>query len=144
MAGQKGGWLPQKASFCEVDQSNVLLLTLKRAEGGDEVILRLVEMEGRDTMVSVAAPLLSICQAYETNLVEENQRLLSFSQQEVKASLKPFGITTIRLQAEGSTGLSSIWMLGWLPFEAWKEYSYAWAWYGTDRRRGEEGTAGGP
>jgi len=43
---------------------------------------------------------MSICRAYETNLVEENQHLLSFGRHEVKASLKPFGITTIRLQTE--------------------------------------------
>jgi hypothetical protein len=100
MEGQKGGWLRHKASFCDVDPPNVMLLALKRAEDGDGVILRLVEMEGKGVMARVALPHLSISQAYETNLVEESRRLLGCSQHEVEAPLKPFGITTIRLQID--------------------------------------------
>jgi alpha-mannosidase len=46
--GKKQGSLERKMSFCQVDKPNVFLLTLKRAEDGDGIIVRLIETEGKD------------------------------------------------------------------------------------------------
>ena len=99
MQGPQEGTLPESASFCEVDAANVLAVTLKRAEDGNGLIVRLVETEGKETEVQVTMPYVSILHAYETNLVEENQRLLSCTQHDVQVTVKPFAIATLRLQA---------------------------------------------
>ena len=96
---RSGGSMPLATSFFQVDASNVHLLTWKRAEDGDGTILRLIEAEGRETEVTVAMPHLSFVRAFETNLVEENQRLLACTDHSVKIELKPFAMATIRLTA---------------------------------------------
>ena len=98
MNGKKKGMLSTSHSFCQIEQANVLLLTLKQAEDGNGLILRLIETEGKDAVTTVRLPFILITQAYQTNLVEENERLLSAQEHEVIVSIKAFGITTIRLQ----------------------------------------------
>jgi hypothetical protein len=97
VSGKGQGTLGKRMSFAEVDQPNVLLLTLKRAEDGQGVIVRLWETEGKQTTVSVKLPHLAIRKAFRTNLVEEDEQELTFTAQTVTASIKPFGLTTIRL-----------------------------------------------
>lgn len=97
VSGKRQGTLPKRMSFAEVDQPNVLLLTLKRAEDGQGIILRLVETEGKQTTASVKLPHLAIRKAFRTNLVEEDEQELSFTAQTITATIKPFGLTTIRL-----------------------------------------------
>jgi alpha-mannosidase len=96
---QAGGALPACTSFCHLDAPNVALLTLKRAEDGDGIIARLVETEGQETRVSLTMPWLRVWHAYETNLVEENQRLLPSQEHSVSLTVRPFGTATIRLAA---------------------------------------------
>jgi len=98
MNGKKEGTLKKSLSFCQVDKSNVLLLTLKKAEDGNGIIIRLIETEGKNTATTVTLPFISIIHAYQANLVEENERLLSAQEHEVTVSIKAFGITTIRVE----------------------------------------------
>jgi hypothetical protein len=100
MNGPQDGALPVAASFCHVDAPNVALLTFKRAEDGDGYVLRLIEMEGQDTAVTVTMPHLSIGCAFETNLVEGNQRPAACTPHSVRTTIKPFAMRTIRLLAE--------------------------------------------
>jgi hypothetical protein len=99
MDGPQEGLLPLGASFLQVDAPNVELLAFKRAEDGDGYVLRLMETQGRETEVTVTAPRLAIRHAFETNLVEETQRLLSCSPHEVRVRVKALGMTTVRLMA---------------------------------------------
>jgi len=96
--GKREGTFDKKTSFCQVDKPNVLLLTLKRAEDRDGIIVRLIETEGKDVTATVTLPHLTIKKAYLTNLVEENTARLIYSTHKVTAPVKAFGITTIRLQ----------------------------------------------
>jgi len=96
--GKTKGSLPCSKSFCEVDKSNVVLLTLKVAEDKDGIIIRLMETEGIDTTVTVTLPFVNIREAYLTNLVEENRKLLDYQQNAVTAPIKAFGISTIRMK----------------------------------------------
>ena len=98
MNGKKEGKLPISYSFCDINQPNVLLLTLKQAEDGEGLIVRLMETEGKDTDVKVTLPFFTITGAYQTNLVEENERILSIKKHSVEVFAKAFGITTIRVQ----------------------------------------------
>ena len=96
--GKKEGMLGKKMSFCQVDKPNVLLLTLKQAENGDGIIVRLIETEGLDCTATVTLPFLRISEVYKTNLVEENESILSAQKHAVAVPVKAFGITTIRIQ----------------------------------------------
>ncbi len=98
MNGKKEGTLKKSMSFCQVDNSNVLLLTLKKAEDGNGLIVRLLETRGKDTTTTLSLPFISIAQAYQTNLVEENERFLSAQEHTVAIPVKAFGITTVRVQ----------------------------------------------
>jgi alpha-mannosidase len=93
----EAGVLPLATSFCQVDVPNVVLLTLKRAEDGDGYIARLIESAGQETEATVTLPYLPAMHAWETNLVEENQRLLSCTAHAVRVQLKPFAMATLRL-----------------------------------------------
>ena len=96
--GKKEGTLKKSISFCQIDRANVLLLTLKKAEDENGIVIRLIETEGKDTVATVRLPFISITQAYQTNLVEENWRSLSAQKHAVVVAMKAFSITTIRVQ----------------------------------------------
>lgn len=96
ITGPQEGPLPKSASFCRLDAPNVRLLTIKAAEDGDGLILRLAETEGRDTRVLVTLPFLEIGQALLTNLVEEDDRVLQHDRHSVHVSLRGHGTATVR------------------------------------------------
>ena len=85
-------------SFCRLDQPNVLLVTIKRAEDGQGVIVRLIETDGKQGTATLTLPALTIDKAWQTNLVEENQAELESTEHSVTVPVRPFGITTVRLQ----------------------------------------------
>ena len=89
--------MPTSSSFCEVDKDNVLLVTVKRAEDGNGFIVRLLETEGRDTEVSVSLPFVQVTAAYETNLVEENERIIPVKGKSVGVKINAWGNATLRL-----------------------------------------------
>jgi len=96
--GEKERTFGKTMSFCQVDEPNVLLLTLKQAEDGHGTIVRLIETEGKEVTAHVTLPHSTITKAYRTNLAEENQAELAFSPHGITAPVKGFGITTIRLE----------------------------------------------
>jgi hypothetical protein len=100
MRGPGSGSLSLTWSFCQVDKPNVMLLTYKLAEDGRGYIVRLVETEGEAVEASVTLPGLAIVRAYETNLVEEDQGLLTHTRDSVRVPLKAFGIATVRVICE--------------------------------------------
>jgi len=97
--GPREGSLPDSAFFCQIDQSNVLLLTMKGAEDGDGLILRLAETEGRDAEVTVTVPFWEIVQAFATNLVEENEGTLSYDRHSVRVPVRANGLATVRCRS---------------------------------------------
>jgi hypothetical protein len=99
MHGPQEGSLPASTSFCQIDAPNVMLLTFKQAEDGDGIVLRLIETAGKETTATVTVPSLSIQHAFETNLVEENERLLTSTSHAVQTTLTPYAMRTIRLRA---------------------------------------------
>jgi len=99
--GKRDGPLaPDTMSLCSVDKPNILLTTLKRAEDGDGIIIRLIETQGKATTATVALPHISVAKATLTNLVEENKGRAVFSEHEIQVNLEAFGIATIRIQTD--------------------------------------------
>jgi hypothetical protein len=94
---KSNGTLPESLSFCQVDKSNIIILAIKKAEDNNGIIIRLNETEGLATEVSVTLPKIKIEKAYETNLVEKNEKIMDIQGQSVKLNLKAFGIKTIRI-----------------------------------------------
>ena len=86
-----------KSSFVSVEQSNVIIETIKQAEDGRGLILRLNEfkrMRGTITL-KIGFPLKEV---WRTNILEENQDLIHHAQDNsFRFSIKPFQILTFRL-----------------------------------------------
>jgi len=96
--GNKDGGLPQSTSLFQLDKPNVMLLTLKNAEEGEGIIVRLIETEGKDTEAILAFPQLSVDKAYQTDLVESNASEIGMDDNAIKLSIKAFAIMTVLLQ----------------------------------------------
>jgi alpha-mannosidase len=67
--------LLERYSFVEVnsDYDNVVITAFKKAEGSGngDIILRVVEIEGKESEVTVSLPFTDIVSVYPTNLIEE-------------------------------------------------------------------------
>jgi hypothetical protein len=107
MTGRQEGKLPaDRYSFLEINKPNVVLTTMKPAEAnGSGLILRLHELAGAETEVTVSLPFLDeISQANETSLIEVDRptpvKILNRNQ--VTFTIRPHGVKTIRLQLSGS------------------------------------------
>ena len=84
------------SSFVSVDLPNVVIETVKQAEDGQGVIVRLYESQRRrgEFTLTAASPL---AEAWRTNLLEENQELLEIEGHHLRFSIKPYQIITLRL-----------------------------------------------
>jgi len=96
--GGRQGPLESQASFCRLDKANVLLTTIKHAEDGHGLIVRLLETDGSQTTVTLTVPAVTIEKAWLTNPVEENQKALDGTAHGVTVPIRAFGIATVRLQ----------------------------------------------
>ena len=99
--GRKEGCLAlDTMCFCSVDKPNVLLTTLKQAEDGNGVIIRLIETQGKKTTASVTFPHITVTEARTTNLVEENEGRAAFSEHEIQVNIRAYGITSVRIKTD--------------------------------------------
>jgi hypothetical protein len=97
-SGGRQGTLESQASFCRLDKPNLLLVTMKRAEDGHGLIVRLIETDGRPTDATLTMPHLVIEKAWRASLVEENQAQLDCTEHSATIPVSAFGIATLRLQ----------------------------------------------
>jgi alpha-mannosidase len=97
------GSLPDNYSFLKVDQENVVVTAVKKAEESDDLIVRFYEWAGKngDIHLHVAAPVQS---ASEVNLMEKNGTQLSSANSEVIAPTKPFEIKTVQIHLRTDNG----------------------------------------
>lgn len=96
--GAKGapGTLPLESSFCRIDAENAAVLTFKVAEDNNGYIIRIKETEGRSAKVTAEFPDLLINEAFETNLVEEDERSIDCDAHSFQVALNPHSVKTIR------------------------------------------------
>lgn len=84
------------SSFVEIDASHVIIDTIKPAEDGNGLIVRLYEAHNSrgSCTLTFARPLSS---AEECNLLEESLALASYKGNELSFQIKPFEIKTFRV-----------------------------------------------
>jgi alpha-mannosidase len=83
-------------SLVNVDKQNTIIETVKQAEDGNGMIVRLFENERCRGPVRLQVD-FPITDAYCCNLLEENEEQLDINQNEVQLDLKPYQIVTLRL-----------------------------------------------
>jgi len=83
-------------SFVRTDPPNVVIETIKQAEDGNGVIVRLYESQRRRGKLTLTTG-FPLAQAWRTNLLEENQERLDCAGNSLTAPIKPYQILTLRL-----------------------------------------------
>lgn len=83
-------------SLLAVDAPHVVIETVKRAENGQGLIVRLYESQRRRGPVTLTAG-FPLAQVWRTNLLEQNQEALDVAGREVTLDIKPYEIVTLRL-----------------------------------------------
>ena len=92
----EGGNLAAQFSMASVDQPNVVIEALKRAEDSDATIIRVYEAHGRRTKARLSTG-LNILSAAACNLIEEEDQPLDHGERSLDFQLKPFEIKTFKL-----------------------------------------------
>jgi alpha-mannosidase len=88
---------PEEASFFSIDKTNIILSGIKRSEEGNELIVRLAEVEGRSGTVNLTLP-FQIARAHRLNLLEfplENAAAPGINGRSVKIEFRPKEIITL-------------------------------------------------
>jgi alpha-mannosidase len=83
-------------SFVECDSPNIVIETIKRAEDGRGIIVRLYESQRRRGPVKLTAG-FPLQQVWRTNLLEEDRAALSPDGHSVELFVRPYQIITLRL-----------------------------------------------
>ena len=83
-------------SFASVDKDNVILETVKAAEDGNGIILRLYESENAKTNVCLTVN-RDFQKAYICNLLEETEAEAAVSANRIQIPVKPYEIMTVRI-----------------------------------------------
>lgn len=86
-------------SLLSVSSPNAIVETVKQAEDGNGIIVRLYESQRKRGPVEVrfASPASAVDSAWMTNLLEENESVLSVENNSILLDLKPYQIVTLRV-----------------------------------------------
>ena len=93
---ETGSGEAETCSFIGISAPNVTLEAFKAAQDGKGLILRINETEQRHTEAFITLPFAPAF-VYETNLMEENEREVPFTETGFAVSLKPFEVKTFRI-----------------------------------------------
>ena len=92
-----GGNMPVEFSFLELSPNNLVLSALKRAENGDEVVLRFFETQGVATKGEIKL-FKQIKRATIVDLLEREEREVPADGNQLNLEVNPFEIVTLKLQ----------------------------------------------
>ncbi len=96
-AEQKSGVTDRRGtSLVFADQPNIVIETIKRAEDGNGVIVRLYESQRCRGPVTLSTN-FALASAWRTNLLEQKQSELAVANNRVTFSVHPYEIVTLRL-----------------------------------------------
>lgn len=91
------GTLPGTWSLASVDQDNVVLEVIKKAENNDDMIIRLYEAHGRRSRASLQLPEGAGTTAYACDLLENNEVECTVENGRISFDIKPYEILTFRI-----------------------------------------------
>jgi len=83
-------------SFVTVDQPNIVIETVKKAEDGQGFIIRLYESQRKRRNFTLTTN-FPLAEAWSANILEENQEQLKVKTRRVFYAIKPYQIVTLRL-----------------------------------------------
>jgi alpha-mannosidase len=83
-------------SLVAADRPNIVIETVKQAEDGLGLIVRLYESRRQRGLVTLTTA-FNLAEAWRTNLLEENQEPLKQAENQVSLFIKPYEIVTVRL-----------------------------------------------
>jgi alpha-mannosidase len=86
-------------SLLSVSAPNVIIETIKRAEDGNGIIVRLYESQRKRGPVQLRAG-FPVESAWVTNLLEENELALNVEDNSIQLPLRPYQIMTLRLKEQ--------------------------------------------
>jgi alpha-mannosidase len=89
--------MTEHCSLLIASAPNVVIETVKMAEDGDGIIVRLYESHRKRGPVTVRFA-SAVESAWETNLLEENESALSVENNSISLNLKPYQIVTMRVR----------------------------------------------
>ena len=96
MRGEGRGARGVAAPLIGCDAPNVIVETVKRAEDGNGIIVRLYETQRRRGAITLVAG-FPLAAAARTNLLEEEKAALAVDGNTVQYDIRPYEIVTLRL-----------------------------------------------
>lgn len=97
LESSQAGSLPATASFVRIEQPNVILTAMKRAEDGNGIVLRLYETNGQATSARVALPFLACFTARLADGVERPLAPLQVEEGSLTVEMTPGMVATVRV-----------------------------------------------
>jgi alpha-mannosidase len=103
------GMLPPEYSFVQIEQDNVVLTAVKKAEDDDDVVLRFYEWAGKDTDVQLHLPAGAMA-ASDADLMERPNAVLRLRNGTVSVPTKPYEIKTVKvhLSPAGNSNMKTL------------------------------------
>jgi alpha-mannosidase len=98
-SGQQGGLPPDSHAFLRLDPDHVEVMTLKRAESGDEIVLRVRETAGKGVVAAIEFPGLVLNSVRRALTTEEPLNEVPLEGNVIRISLQPFAIETLLISA---------------------------------------------
>ena len=89
--------VPVLNSFITINKKNVIIDTIKGAQDGDGIIVRVYEAEGGRVNTSLKFG-FNVKEAIETNLMEVNENEMEIKDNTIKFRIKPFEVKTFRIK----------------------------------------------
>jgi alpha-mannosidase len=90
------GTLPQESSFLKIDNYNIVIDALKKAEDKDSIILRFHNPTNKKQNVTISADFFKIKNAYYVNFLEERKGKIPIGQKnKIKLTVEKKKIVTI-------------------------------------------------
>ena len=93
------GQLPSRQSFLQTDKPGVIVESVKVADDGTDLIVRLYEAHGTRGPVTLQTA-LPVCAASRTDLLENPQENISVNNGEIHFHINPFEIVTLRFKIQ--------------------------------------------
>jgi len=97
MDNQPSTMVNRLLSMVSVSAPNIIIETVKRAEDGEGIIVRLYESQRKRGQVQVKFG-VAVKSAWVTNLLEENESALSVENDSILLNMKPYQIVTLRVK----------------------------------------------